>query len=894
MGKTAYCIHHTHWDLIWYFTAQDAAVQFAYNMKEMLDGFRTGKIESFFLDGQTAPLDEYLQLHPEDEEYIRELVTEGRLIIGPFQSQLDCFICNGESVVNNLRLGMKTASALGRVSRIAYLPDSFGHSYDFPKIFRSFGIENFVITRGVGDTYGLGSEFYMKSNDGSTILVCTMIAGYGYGCYAFKEGRLFDDSAEDYNKISVRSLIERLLSYSTLKDEFVFPLGFDQNPAILNIPEQIRRYNEMQTDIVFQSTTWEKFCKHVRACGQGLKTHTGELFSTQYHRVHKSIFSARADIKARQDRCERLLTYELQPMMCLFDSLGVAYDHGLIDRAWDTLLKCQTHSSATLTDETNDYIERETKNAAQLALSAKIYLMKLLSLSIRSDSTGQPLLIFNTLPIRRSQTLRIRLLTKSPCFEIREGEQPLPYTILSSVKKNHGVLRKDTAKIDADKFYYETDLLLQTGILDGLGYQTYRVCETKKASGYVVSDYNRFIENDWLQIYQDETGIVFYDKQRGQKLEKALYLEESGDEGDSFDYSYPSSDWILIDDFADAQAVCHTSEPAQWMVLKGTMKIPGDLKARKNRILDAELTYEITLALRQDRERVEIKGVLHNSGRQHRVRLVVRGLRAKEHSYAGTQYGMIQRETHPEELDYWRERGWFEEPSPTFPLLNHVSMREENKTISVFTRSIKEYELTGDGCRDLALTLFRSYGAMGYPDLHRRPGRPSGLDYMVFETPNCQMLGDNSFALAIQYFDSLDANRITNAYIDYACEASWYQGQDFDKSLNPLAYFPTNPWKERLPETYQFLMLEDTPASFGSLVKSDRSEGYLLRLYNNEITAVPGGHLVSKEVSDIALTDLQEEHKEQISEHLPQMKGGELRILELNGPKSKIPPQAQP
>ena len=249
MKKIAHCIHHTHWDLIWYFTVQDATVQFCYNMKELLRAFKCGRVQNFFLDGQMAPIDEYLILHPEDKEYISELMKEGKLVAGPFNSQLDCFICSGESVINNLRLGIKRAEALGCDSKVAYLPDSFGHSYDFPKIFNQFGIKDFVITRGVGDDYGLDSEFFMKSNDGSEILVCTMIAGYGYGCYGFKDGTLFDENTVDYNKISVHQLIDRLLSYSTLENEFVFPLGFDQNPAMLDIQEKIENYNKNNNQI---------------------------------------------------------------------------------------------------------------------------------------------------------------------------------------------------------------------------------------------------------------------------------------------------------------------------------------------------------------------------------------------------------------------------------------------------------------------------------------------------------------------------------------------------------------------------------------------------------------------------------------------------------------------
>ena len=69
--------------------------------------------------------------------------------------------------------------------------------------------------------------------------------------------------------------------------------------------------------------------------------------------------------------------------------------------------------------------------------------------------------------------------------------------------------------------------------------------------------------------------------------------------------------------------------------------------------------------------------------------------------------------------------------------------------MTVMTKSSKEYELIDEGNKDIAVVLFRSYGAMGYPDLHRRPGRPSGLDYMIFQTPKCQMLKENSFDLAL-------------------------------------------------------------------------------------------------------------------------------------------------
>ena len=877
MKKTAHCIHHTHWDLIWYFTAQDATVQLCYNMKEMLEGFRSGRITDFFFDGQSAPMDEYRKLHPEDEAYIRTLVTEKKLVIGPFHSQLDCFICNGESVSNTLRLGMQSAENLGYVSRVAYLPDSFGHSWDFPKIFHQFGIKDFVITRGVGDDYKLGSEFYMKSNDGSELLVCTMIAGYGYGCYAFRNGTLFDESALDYNKISVQSLIDRLLSYSTLDHEFVFPLVFDQNPAMLDIPKRIAEYNAQQTDIAFVSTTWQDFCNRVREHGHNLKCHEHELFSTQYHRVHRSIFSARADIKALQDACERKITYGLQPLMSMLDAQGIPYDHGLIDEIWNRLLRCQTHSSATLTDETNDYIQQETQNAYNLITSQTVFLMKLLSLSVQKREDGYPLLVCNTLPYTRTQTLHTTVQTGKPDFRILLDGKELPYTRAGTVKKNCGVLRKDIRDMDPKGYFYETEIILQIDHMKGLSYRTLYIQDIDQPSVSYELAQVPYIENNRFRIHKDEEGVHIFDYRSHREHRSAIYLEESGDEGDSFDYSPPEYDWILTDYFEHAEVSCVQNMTYSCMTLTGTMEIHRNLKNRKDRIRNSGMRYKIKLEM-IDKNNIRISGTIDNHATDHRVRLVFTGQAPHTYSLAGTQYSYIKRESTPAALKTWKADGWFEEPSPTWPLLNYVSV-EDDEVMTVMTKSSKEYELIDEGNKDIAVVLFRSYGAMGYPDLHRRPGRPSGLDYMIFQTPKCQMLKENSFDLALTWYESYDGNRICQDYIQYACPQLCFEGQHFDKSVHPISYFPTNPPEQRLPDSWSFLNMDELQGCFGSLVKE--KDYWLLRLYNNEIEPVSCGIIHSDEALVYTLTTLDHTIHKPLSNELEPLRKGELRMIQI-------------
>lgn len=883
MKKIANCIHHTHWDLIWYFTVQDASVQFAYNMKEILTAFDEGKLNHFFMDGQTAPIDEYLQLFPEDKERVEKYVSSGKLVIGPFNSQLDSFITSGESVINNLRLGLKTAKQLGKESKIAYLPDSFGHSIDYPKIFNQYGIEDFVITRGVGDEYDLGSEFYLESDDGSKVLVYTMIAGYGYGCYAFKEGTLFTDKAVDYNKIDVHQLINRLLSYSTIENEFVFPLGFDQNPMIHGVKEKIAHYNSAQNDIEFLETTWEDFFKKIREKGEGIKTHTHELISTQYHRVHRSIYSARADIKALQDKCERVLTYELQPMMTLLDSLGIEYNHGLLDKAWETLILCQTHSSANLTEETNDYIERQTKNALNLGYSHKNYLLKLMSISLDLDEgEGQPLLVMNTLPYKRNNIIKAKVFTKTGKFSINHGTNSIGYTILESVKKNHGVLRKDPLKIQGEKYYYETDILFQASQLEGLSYRTYTVKEVEQAVYNIPIPSNHFIENDYYKIYQDKKGISVFDKRTKKVYVQAFFIEDAGDEGDSFDYSYPDFDWKLTD-YLEYAETKYTSSPLQnTLELSGEMKIPMNLEERKKKISSSTLKYKIQLILEKDSSIIKLSGNFDNQAEQHRMRLIFTGENENAYSTAGTQYSIIQRKTFSDEENDWKEKKYFEEPSPIYPLLNHVSAVHENHVMTIYTRSSKEYEFVNQGYKDIGVTIFRSYGALGYPDLNRRPGRPSGLDYMVFETPNCQMKCENHFELAWSYQSDFSPNQVFKEYTKYATDASVYQKQTFDKSINPIDYFPTNPLKQKLPVNYKFLEIYNGEGVFGSIVKSDESNAYILRLFNSDQKQVNMGNLKGEIASKKTyLTNLEESSEQKLTDEFDNINPGELRIIKI-------------
>ncbi len=852
----AHCIHHTHWDPIWYFNTEDALVQLSYNMKELLNGLEEGRIQTFFFDGQTAAIEDYLRTHPEDRERIARQVRSEKLVIGPFHSQLDCFISSGESVWQNLRLGTRFAEMLGKTSRIAYLPDSFGHSQDFPMIFRHFGIRDFVITRGVGDEYGVGNEFRWHGPDGSEVLVAVMTAGYGYGTYPFKDGTFFNETAADYNRRKIRPLIEHLLKKSSLPGEFVLPLGFDQNPAIPDLSQKISEYNAEQAEIEFRETTWKEFLERVRKHGKPLSDYQGELNSPQYHRIHRSVFSARADIKTIQDRTERLLTYTVQPMMVAMSALGVPRDSGLLDRAWELLIRSQTHASATMTDDTNAFVKTQSLTALHLAEAIRGYLVKLIALSVSPrPEKGMPLILFSTLPDQESRIEPLEIFSSSPIFTLKDGEHEIPYTVIRSEIREGGIVRRRPEDRDPHRRYYVTTILPGIDRRAGIGYRVVDILDgvTPKSVRIAAPLWAPRIENDFYRIERTSSGISILEKKKAILHERAVYWEESGDEGDNYDYSAPESDWVLWDDLCSATLQGgYADERGSEMILRGTLRVPENLESRSEKRANKEISYEIRISLVENDPVIYLNGKIQNRAKNHRVRLVFSGSGPQTRSTAATQYGIIERPTQDPMIRHWKQAGWFEEPSPTFPLLHFVSSVVSENVLTVFSGGPKEYEFIGNETRDIAVTLFRSVGHMGLPDLSRRPGRPSGLDFKVIETPDSQMIGEFSWSLGVTYDREMDPNRVWKTYVRFAAPTTCFQLQPFDKTVTNIAYFPTNPWKTVFPDRFDWLRWEGSPAVFGTVTATEEGNGWELRAFNSASESVPMGQLIlnNQTVSD--------------------------------------------
>ena len=174
---SVHVVPHTHWDREWYRPFQDFRMRLVDVVDRVLDMLDAEPELRFTLDGQVAIVDDYLEIRPERESRIRELVESGRLAIGPWQILMDEFLVSGESLVRNLEMGWRRADELGGPMPIGYLPDMFGHVAQMPQILRRAGLTDAVVWRGVPAAVDRHA-FRWESPDGSAVRAEYLAAGY--------------------------------------------------------------------------------------------------------------------------------------------------------------------------------------------------------------------------------------------------------------------------------------------------------------------------------------------------------------------------------------------------------------------------------------------------------------------------------------------------------------------------------------------------------------------------------------------------------------------------------------------------------------------------------------------------------------------------------------------
>ena len=860
--KKIHVYPHTHWDYEWYFTSNESIIQLIYHMDEVMEALENGELETYLLDGQLSILEEYIKFIPSNFERVKNLVESGKLLIGPWYTQTDELIIDGESIVRNLFYGIKSASKYGDYLKIGYLPDSFGQTKDLPKILNGFDINRSIFWRGVANDVCPNREFIWKGEDDSSLLVYNIKNGYFYG-----GNLIYSDDVEK---------LEKTILDGSQTENILLPVGGDQRYVDFNLKERIAYYNERsKNNFDYVESDCNKFFDELEKSKDLIEVQ-GEFVNPSNSKIHRSIYSSRYDHKYLNDKVERKLIYHLEPLMVIAQNLGIDPKVEMIEEIWKKLLMNHAHDSACgcNSDKTNRSILARLIEADQLSYSACDYIIRKISESLNCTEEDN-IILFNTLPHNKEEVSKIIVTTKTKNFIIKDKDgNIIEHQLLERKREYAGSIKKDESQYDDSLYYYVSKVAIKCS-LEPLSIEVLKVIQLEEEINIKEKASSNFIEDNFYKVEVVDGKINIIDKISNRELKDCLYIEESGDDGDTYDYSPPEEqyDFRYNLDFKNAKVDINNGELYNEIKISGEFKVPMNLKDREKNIRNTEIPYELILML-SNKEIVECHLEIDNKSYDHRMRAVLKTDITSKESISDTSFGTIRRDNVPAHINDWRELGWKEEPSPIYPMLHFVGIEEENKSVFMLAKGIKEYEVLENS--NIALTLFRGVGFLGKPDLIR-----------YIETPDSQLKEKLKFKFAITINNEVNITKINKIWKNYSITIPNYQIQEINRFTNTLKYFVMHPLKDKLEEVKDIVDCNDlNDIVVTSIIPVDKNS-FTVRFVNYTDKVIDGGNIkVSKGKSYewVNMNNKEISNKENIdsSINIGKFKSGEIKTLKIN------------
>lgn len=899
--KIIHIVPHTHWDREWYFTSARSKVYLLKDLSDVLDELENdARFTSFMLDAQASLLEDYLAWKPDDRRRIQRLISDNRLIVGPWYTQSDQMLISGESIVRNLYYGIKICRDLGGYMNVGYVPDSFGQSGNMPQIYAGFEITDVLFWRGASDDTVQEADFIWRGDDGSELPATQMVEGYSLA------GKMM--VAEEFATASFwhEARYQRVYNSASTKHVYL-PLGFDQTPIRPDLPDLVAKRNVQDSDNTYIISRATDYLQAVREAHKPRRVVQGELLEGKYMRVHRSIYSSRADLKTFNTKVQNYITQIVEPTLTLSFSLGNEYPHRAMEQIWKMLFENAAHDSigSCVTDKVNANILARYKQALDISENLVELHMRLMATAIADAEDYVSVTVFNYLPVPRREIVTTTLyMPGEPCEIVDVDGNQVTYSIIEAHDVSEYVKHQTKNMTPQTPIYIpqtiqKTRIAFDTETIPAMGFKRFLIRPIARMKVFpqessLKSRINDMIpaclelstlhelENEFYSIAVTPQGTLnVTDKCANRTYSKQACLVESGDAGDSFNYSPPREDYIVrgFDDNPHVEII--GSSIWQQATITGTMTVPADLKERSQGICTVIMPVELHVTLTRGTEAIDVTVSIDNQAFSHKLCLEFDAGIATTYNYADEQFGCIRRENvHTSAMErYWRgERGedpvrWQERPVSIEPLQSYVALFKHNQGIALFPDGVREYEIVGENHNRIALTLMRTYDFMGKSDLVYRPGRASGESTCA--TPDAQLLGHQSFHLnfstlslqqkegtsSVQQVNPEDLSSFDNLRVDMLARSCTTPLVTYEYAafLNGRLIFSEMPVHGSL-DPIQSLFSSEGRLIMSACKKWEEGNGYIVRLYNGLYDSEVDDILhVNRKVIDAFYTDLQEQ-----------------------------------
>ncbi|MFJ1600300.1 alpha-mannosidase [Streptomyces sp. NPDC088261] len=785
MQNSAVFVPHFHWDREWYEPFQVFRHRLVAALDTVLETAEADPDFRFTVDGQMAAIEDYLEMRPENRDRLAALVSGGQLAIGPWLILLDEFLCSGETVVRNLRMGWAAAAELGGSMPLGYLPDMFGHIAQMPQILARAGIEHAALWRGVPGSVQ-GHAFRWRAPDGSEVRTEFLFDGYDNGLDVLlvpdEIGRALGQYAE---ATAGRWGADPLLAMA----------GTDHNAPDPRLAAWLRRASSDERAITL-ATLDEYIREHAR--DEVSTVVTGELRSHVRGNILPGVLSVRLGLKQRMAVAERTVDHA-ERMNALWSRRD---DTPFLTLAWHKIIESAAHDSVvgSGTDETCDQVDARLAEAAQTARAVRDAALAEAAALVPSDGH----LVANPLPFARTAAVEVDVVAPPEgqvlAATAADGSvRPVQLisqapTVLSDERMDASQLERVLRRIHRRELFgrlidtYELtpgslvfhlaevpssgpfDLMILRGkvaeaaaahpgewrvltleepratalaLVDvpASGLAGFRVAPTDRApvlpAEFVpATATDRTLANGLVEVAVAADGTLDVTGADGTVLRGVGRLVDGGDRGDSYNYGPPAQDVLVSEPTEVAVEVLENGPLRSRTRITRVYAWPAALSSDRDvRSAETVPTPVHTLVeVRAGEPFVRVSTSFLNRSADHRLRFHVPLPEPVTGSASAGQFAVTRR-------GLTAEGGWGEYPIPTFPAESFVSAGAAH----VLLDHASEYEVVGEGS-ELAVTLLRAIGSISV-NIHPFRDEPAATEIAA---PGAQDLGlrvENRFAV---------------------------------------------------------------------------------------------------------------------------------------------------
>lgn len=537
---------------------------------------------------------------------------------------------------------------------------------------------------------------------------------------------------QDHGKICESRLKDAVrLAWEAMKDTVlpekrILMNGSDSSTAQPQLVEIIRKSQELFPDLELKLSTLEEYVDEFKKSvdESKLRTIKGELRDGPAYKCSANALATRPNIKILNKKVENAIFKTAEPLSVMEGKYNTAF----LDKAVDYLLLSHPHDS--INGVTQDKTVADTmyrlNQALELAETVSNTACKNIVKNIDFSGYGEEdilLVLFNTLPYKRSEVVKLYIDFPRDWnvweFALYDGDKKLDMQVLSRDEVVTPVSNLHTRPLpyEIDRF----EVIVETGELPAMGYKTIKAVKTKDLNRKTVfwHDMRKFtgkelitgvnaMENEFLAVKVEANGtLTVTDKQSGKIFASLNYFEETGDQGDYWIYYPPYHNKTFNSLGANAEIWYEENgELSATIAARIKMTVPAYGIINKNMVQGkscrSEETTELEIVtyytLRKGAKAVEVKTRIHNTARDHRMRVVFDTGICTDTAYSAGHFYVDGRSTIPRGEKYYPEM-------QTLPKGYFTTLKNEEAGFSFIDNSTCEYQADEKG--RLAITLFR-------------------------------------------------------------------------------------------------------------------------------------------------------------------------------------------